>query len=108
MIIDLLLALIALGGSAVLGYLIGKKTSGKSLESTFQQQKVALKKAEQSLAETVMQLTRCTRRRRDLAIKVRDLTTRLENQGMTEKTTPLAASPKAKTVNGQKSTGDSE
>lgn len=93
MIIDMLLALVALGGSAVLGYLIGKQTAGKSMRETLQKQQLALKKAEQSLSEAMMQLTRCTRRRRDLAIKVKDLMVKLDKQETEEKPVPLATSP---------------
>ncbi|WPP50390.1 hypothetical protein [Catalinimonas niigatensis] len=93
MIIDMLLALVALGGSAVLGYLMGKQTAGKSTRETLQKQQIALKKAEQSLSETVMQLTRCTRRRRDLAMKVKDLMVKIDKKETEEKAVPIAASP---------------
>lgn len=104
MIIDLLLAVIALGGSAVLGYLIGKQTAGKSSEETLRKQKIALKKAEESLAEAMMQLTRCTRRRRDLAIKVRDLTLLLDKQNTEGEPVVLHSYKEANATNGQQMT----
>ncbi len=95
MIIDLLLAVIALGGAAFLGYKLGNQFSVKSFEARINQLQTELTTTQQSLAEANMQLDHCTKRRRAVSKKMADLTAKLEGQETVENRPPAITKPKA-------------
>ncbi|WKN30159.1 hypothetical protein PZB74_14430 [Porifericola rhodea] len=95
MILDLFLALVALGGAAFLGYLIGKQTTASQYESTLEQRQYALDEAQMLQSQIGAQLERCTRRRREMERKIADLNARKDKTD-TPKADKIVSKPPAR------------
>ncbi|MEK6478556.1 hypothetical protein WJR50_13515 [Catalinimonas sp. 4WD22] len=95
MILDLFLAMVALGGCAFMGYLIGKKTATNTYETVLYEKQQALETAQQEQTGVNAQLSRCTRRRADAERKLADLKAKVESLEVKAKT---AVAPEPQTT----------